>query len=96
MAARVPMPLKVWFRRSAVREKYMLSRRGTRRCDIYRKDQFFFHGVGVDGVYLPFHEANQFCGHGRAANAFIANDVIKMPDVPRYTRYRKHLSENFA
>ncbi|MFP1455777.1 hypothetical protein ACLB1O_28810 [Escherichia coli] len=23
------------------------------------KDQFF-HGVGVDGVYLPFHKANQF------------------------------------
>ncbi len=25
------------------------------------KDQFF-HGVGVDGVYLPFHKANQFLG----------------------------------
>ncbi len=35
---------------------------------IYRKDQFF-HGVGVDGVYLPFHKANQF-GHGRAANVY--------------------------
>ena len=46
------------------------------------KDQFF-HGVGVDGMEpLP---------------TFIANDVIKMPDVPRYTEeYRKHLVEIFG
>lgn len=32
-----------------------------------------------------------------ALPTFIANDVIKMPDVPRYTaEYRKHLSEIFA
>lgn len=43
------------------------------------KDQFF-HGVGVDGVYLPFHKANQFLGM-EALPTFIANDVIKMPDV---------------
>lgn len=56
------------------------------------KDQFS-HGVGVDGVYLPFHKANQFLGMD-ALPTFIANDVIKMPDVPRYTaEYRKHLSE---
>jgi putative NADPH-quinone reductase len=41
------------------------------------KDQFF-HGVGVDGVYLPFHKANQFLGMS-ALPTFIANDVIKMP-----------------
>lgn len=39
------------------------------------KDQFF-HGVGVDGVYLPFHKANQFLGM-EALPTFIANDVIK-------------------
>ncbi len=44
------------------------------------KDQFF-HGVGVDGVYLPFHKANQFLGM-EPLPTFIANDVIKMPDVP--------------
>ncbi len=56
------------------------------------KDQFF-HGVGVDGVYLPFHKANQFLGM-EALPTFIANDVIKMPDVPRYiAEYRKHLAE---
>ncbi|XNM76632.1 NAD(P)H-dependent oxidoreductase [Escherichia coli] len=60
-----------------------------------RKDQFF-HGVGVDGVYLPFHKANQFLGM-EPLPTFIANDVIKMPDVPRYTEeYRKHLVEIFG
>lgn len=39
------------------------------------KDQFF-HGVGVDGVYLPFHKANQFLGM-EPLPTFIANDVIK-------------------
>lgn len=39
------------------------------------KDQFF-HGVGVDGVYLPFHKANQFLSM-EALPTFIANDVIK-------------------
>ncbi len=59
------------------------------------KDQFF-HGVGVDGVYLPFHKANQFLGM-EALPTFIANDVIKMPDVPRYiAEYRKHLAEIFG
>ncbi|MGS9164720.1 NADPH quinone reductase MdaB, partial [Salmonella enterica subsp. enterica serovar Infantis] len=59
------------------------------------KDQFV-HGVGVYGVYLPFHKANQFLGMD-ALQTFIANDVIKMPDVTRYTsEYRKHLSEIFA
>lgn len=59
------------------------------------KDQFF-HGVGVDGVYLPFHKANQFLGM-EPLPTFIANDVIKMPDVPRYTEeYRKHLVEIFG
>lgn len=56
----------------------------------------FFHGVGVDGVYLPFHKANQFLGM-EPLPTFIANDVIKMPDVPRYTEeYRKHLVEIFG
>jgi len=52
--------------------------------------------VGVDGVYLPFHKANQFLGM-EALPTFITNDVIKMPDVPRYiAEYRKHLAEIFA
>ncbi len=48
------------------------------------------------GGYLPFHKANQFLGLD-ALPTFITNDVIKMPDVPRYiAEYRKHLGEIFA
>ena len=33
----------------------------------------------------------------RALPTFITNDVIKMPDVPRYiAEYRKHLTEIFG
>ncbi|MEQ6411021.1 NADPH quinone reductase MdaB, partial [Salmonella enterica subsp. enterica serovar Enteritidis] len=49
-----------------------------------------------DGVSLPFHKSNQFLGMD-ALLPFIANVVIKMPDVPRYNEvYRKHLSDIFA
>ncbi|MGS9430217.1 NADPH quinone reductase MdaB, partial [Salmonella enterica subsp. enterica serovar Infantis] len=42
------------------------------------------------------HKANQLLGLD-ALPTFIANDVIIMPDVPRYTsEYRNHLSEIFA
>ncbi len=56
----------------------------------------FFEGVGVDGLYLHFHKANQLLGM-EALPTFICNDVIKQPDVPRdIARYRTHLSEIFA
>ena len=52
--------------------------------------------MGVDGVYLPFHKANQFLGM-TPLPTFIANDVIKMPDVPRdIAEYRKHLAQIFG
>ena len=44
----------------------------------------------------PVAKANQFLGM-EPLPTFIANDVIKMPDVPRYTEeYRKHLVEIFG
>lgn len=56
----------------------------------------FFHGVGVDGVYLPFHKANQFLGMSTLPT-FIVNDVIKMPDVDSYVEaYKAHLNTLFA
>lgn len=56
----------------------------------------FFHGVGVDGVYLPFHKANQFIGLSPLPT-FICNDVIKQPEVDRYlAEYREHLTRVFA
>ncbi|ESH52312.1 NADPH specific quinone oxidoreductase (drug modulator) [Salmonella enterica subsp. enterica serovar Choleraesuis str. 0006] len=77
-------------------KKYMLSLTWNAPMEAFTEKDQFSHGVGVDGVYLPFHKANQFLGMD-ALPTFIANDVIKMPDVPRYTaEYRKHLSEIFA
>jgi modulator of drug activity B len=45
---------------------------------------------------MPFHKANQFLAMAPLP-AFIVNDVIKMPDVPRYiAEYHKHLGEIFG
>ena len=64
--------------------------------EAFTEKEQFFEGVGVDGAYLPFHKANQFLGMDPLPT-FIVNDVIKMPDVPRYiAEYRKHLAEIFA
>ena len=77
-------------------KKYMLSLTWNAPMEAFTDKEQFFHGVGVDGVYLPFHKANQFLGM-EALPTFIANDVIKMPDVPRYiAEYRKHLAEIFG
>ena len=77
-------------------KQYLLSLTWNAPLQAFTDKEQFFHGVGVDGVYLPFHKANQFLGMD-ALPTFIANDVIKMPDVPRYTaEYRKHLAEIFA
>ncbi|MEG7407589.1 NADPH quinone reductase MdaB, partial [Serratia marcescens] len=53
-------------------------------------------GVGVDGVYLHFHKANQFLGM-EALPTFICNNVIKEPNIADdITRYREHLAKIFA
>lgn len=76
--------------------KYMLSLTWNAPLDAFTDEDQFFHGVGVDGVYLSFHKANQFLGM-EALPTFIINDVIKMPDVPRYIQeYREHLAAFFA
>lgn len=95
-AVPAPTPAKIWLRRPGAREKYMLSLTWNAPMEAFTDEEQFFHGVGVDGVYLPFHKANQFLGM-EALPTFIANDVIKMPDVPRYiAEYRKHLAEIFG
>ncbi|RAP71058.1 hypothetical protein ACZ87_02136 [Candidatus Erwinia dacicola] len=56
----------------------------------------FFEGVGVDGLYLHFHKANQFLSMDGLL-IFICNDVIKQSDIASHiARYRTHLSEIFA
>lgn len=96
MVARVQMRLKIRLRWADSGQKYMLSLTWNAPMEAFTEKDQFFHGVGVDGVYLPFHKANQFLGM-EALPTFITNDVIKMPDVPRYiAEYRKHLNEIFG
>ncbi|CAG69969.1 MULTISPECIES: NAD(P)H-dependent oxidoreductase [Acinetobacter] len=77
-------------------KKYMLSLTWNAPLAAFDDPEQFFHGVGVDGVYLPFHKANQFLGM-QALPTFIVNDVIKMPNVAEYlAMYRQHLLENFS
>lgn len=77
-------------------KKYMLSLTWNAPMDAFTDPDQFFHGVGVDGVYLPFHKANQFLGMQSLAT-FIVNDVIKAPDVESYkAKYRQHLLALFA
>ena len=77
-------------------KNYMLSLTWNAPMEAFTDTEQFFHGVGVDGVYLPFHKANQFLGM-QALPTFIVNDVIKAPEVEAYmAQYRNHLTQVFA
>lgn len=77
-------------------KNYMLSLTWNAPIDAFNDAEQFFHGVGVDGVYLPFHKANQFLGM-QTLPTFIVNDVIKAPEVSAYmAQYRDHLTQVFA
>lgn len=74
---------------------YMLSLTWNAPLEAFTDKDQFFHGVGVDGVYLPFHKANEFIGLA-ALPTFICNDVIKQPDIDGdIARYREHLEKFF-
>lgn len=75
---------------------YMLSLTWNAPLAAFTDPDQFFHGVGVDGVYLHFHKANQFLGM-EALPTFICNDVIKQPAIASdIARLRAHLGEVFA
>ena len=77
-------------------KKYMLSLTWNAPIDAFTEADQFFEGVGVDGVYLHFHKANQFLGM-QSLPTFIVNDVIKAPEVEAYmAQYREHLTQVFA
>ncbi|HGM6712997.1 TPA: NAD(P)H-dependent oxidoreductase, partial [Serratia marcescens] len=77
-------------------KKYLLSLTWNAPLEAFTDPNQFFHGVGVDGVYLHFHKANQFLGM-EALPTFICNDVIKQPDIETdIARYREHLAGIFA
>ena len=77
-------------------KKYMISTTWNAPIEAFTDPDQFFEGVGVDGVYLPFHKANQFLGM-RPLPTFICNDVIKEPNIPAdLERYRAHLNTVFG
>ncbi len=77
-------------------KQYMLSLTWNAPMEAFTDPAQFFEGVGVDGVYLPFHKANQFLGMSPLPT-FICNDVIKAPAVAAdIDRYYAHLATLFA
>ncbi|CAK9883914.1 MAG: Modulator of drug activity B [Candidatus Erwinia impunctatus] len=77
-------------------KNYLLSLTWNAPLEAFTDPQQFFEGVGVDGVYLHFHKANEFLGMQRKPT-FICNDVIKQPDVESdIPRYKAHLAIHFS
>ncbi|MBK5074987.1 NAD(P)H-dependent oxidoreductase [Budviciaceae bacterium CWB-B4] len=75
---------------------YMLSVTWNAPQEAFDDPSQFFEGVGVDGVYLPFHKANQFLGM-KPLPTFLCVDVMKQPDVENnLKRLREHLAAVFA
>lgn len=96
MAAPARRRQEVRLRRPDSGQKYLLSLTWNAPLEAFTDPNQFFHGVGVDGVYLHFHKANQFLGM-EALPTFICNDVIKQPDIETdIARYREHLAGIFA
>lgn len=76
--------------------RYLLSLTWNAPQEAFNEADNFFEGKGVDGVYFAFHKSQQFIGLD-ALPTFIANDVMKMPDVERHTaEYREHLERVFG
>ncbi len=77
-------------------KSYMLSVTWNAPLEAFEDKEQFFHGVGVDGVYLAQHKANQFIGLDTLPT-FMCNDVIKQPNVESdFARYRAHLEYVFG
>lgn len=74
-------------------KKYMLSVTWNAPLEAFDDPEQFFNGVGVEGVYLHFHKANQFLGL-EPLPSFIANDVEKNPQIENdVSRYIQHLEQ---
>lgn len=75
-------------------KKYILSVTWNAPLEAFNEPEQFFNGVGVEGVYLHFHKANQFLGLS-ALPTFIANDVEKNPQIEKdMARYLQHLDKH--
>lgn len=75
---------------------YMFSLTYNAHIEAFTRVGDFFQNVGVDGLYLHLHKANQFIGM-KPLETFICNDVMKNPQVELYTKqYKEHLTKIFA
>ncbi|MDR0806799.1 MAG: NAD(P)H-dependent oxidoreductase [Enterobacteriaceae bacterium] len=75
---------------------YMLSVTWNAPQEAFDDPKQFFGGAGIDGVYLPFHKANQFLGMSPLPT-FLCTDVMKNPDVEHnIQRLRQHLAKVFG
>ncbi|TWI54964.1 modulator of drug activity B [Pseudomonas duriflava] len=76
--------------------RYMLSLTWNAPKAAFDEPGNFFEGKGVDGVYFPFHKSQQFIGL-EALPTFLANDVIKEPNIERdVADYQAHLTKVFG
>nr|WP_300309518.1 NAD(P)H-dependent oxidoreductase [Halomonas sp.] len=76
--------------------RYMLSLTWNAPREAFDEPGNFFEGRGVEAVYFPFHKSQEFVGM-EGMPTFLANDVIKAPDVEGdMTAYREHLHRHFA
>lgn len=72
-------------------KKYMLSVTWNAPEEAFEDPNQLFQGVGVDGVFLPMHKAQQFLGM-TPLPTFMCNDVIKAPQIEKdIVRYQQHL-----
>lgn len=75
---------------------YMLSLTWNAPREAFDEPGNFFEGRGVDAVYFPFHKSQAFVGLA-ALPTFLANDVIKAPDIERdKAAYAEHLDRVFG
>ncbi|TBL46791.1 flavodoxin family protein [Obesumbacterium proteus] len=77
-------------------KQHMLSLTWNAPQEAFDDPDQFFHGQGVDGLYMHFHKANEFLGMTRLPT-FLCTDVIKNPNVEHNIAcYRDHLATVFA
>ncbi|HID9894058.1 NAD(P)H-dependent oxidoreductase [Serratia ureilytica] len=77
-------------------KKYMLSLTWNAPLEAFNDPEQFFEGVGVDGLYLHIHKANQFLGM-TPLPTFITNEVVKSPNVENeIRRFSDHLIATFS
>lgn len=76
--------------------QYMLSTTWNAPLHAFTAAGEFFEGRGVDGVYFPFHKAQQFVGL-QALPTFMLNDVVKSTQPEAFFEaYRQHLMQVFG